>query len=311
MSLIVTRVKESPYFADNFSEIEKKALGEVGFTYQANDLNPDILITNTQTTMQELERFNLNHIKLMIHPNSGFDNFTVDFALEAHFPIVLGNPLRQSAVVEYIVSEIFARNRQKEQKVWNRNKREVSRKLLKDQKALIFGFGHIGKDLFKKIKSIFNEVDVVDPYIDGCLKEVKDFSKYHFILMACSLNQKNVRMINKSTFNEFREDACLINAARGELVCFEDLLKFLKENPLSLACLDVFEKEPFEINKFLNCENLRMTSHIAGCHDGLDLEIIQFEKGVLKDFLKGDAQFFQEKYEDLLLQNKIRNGEFI
>jgi (S)-sulfolactate dehydrogenase len=62
-----------------------------------------------------------------------------------------------------------------------------------------------------------------------------------------------------------RNDAVLINTARGGIVDEDALIEALKEGRLGGAALDVFETEPPEHPKrFLGVPNLLLTPHIAG-----------------------------------------------
>jgi D-3-phosphoglycerate dehydrogenase len=56
-----------------------------------------------------------------------------------------------------------------------------------------------------------------------------------------------------------------INTARGPLVNYNDLLKYLKNNHLAGAALDTFDIEPLPVNHELRkLNNVTLTPHIAG-----------------------------------------------
>ena len=62
-----------------------------------------------------------------------------------------------------------------------------------------------------------------------------------------------------------KDGVIIINTARGQLVCEEDLKEALKSGKVAAAGLDVFEAEPindpnYELFKF---ENVVVTPHIA------------------------------------------------
>ncbi len=308
MSLSIYRVDYSPYFSEEFQKNEIESLQEAGFNWLTEFRSvADVLITNTSTTSERLREFDLSRVKLIVHPNSGFDNFSPKFVSELDCPFVLGNSLRATAVAENIVTHLMARNQQPAQEKWNRDKSLIKRRLLKDQKVLIYGYGHIGQ-LVEQTLTTLMTVDVVDPYqkLNPSIK----LDEYDAILLCCSLNSRNKHMIDREYLSLLKSDVTIINSARGPLIDWEALLSFLENNPKSQAFLDVFEVEPHPIEKF-HLPNLHMTSHIAGVHEGLDREIIQFEKTVIEDFQKLSDANFRNQYKNLLLSGKILEGEFI
>ena len=75
-NLTFYRTKYSGYFPSNFKEIEEKTLLSLGITPSDNEGGAQILITNTDTYLDQ--PFS-DDVKLIIHPNSGYDNFSKKF----------------------------------------------------------------------------------------------------------------------------------------------------------------------------------------------------------------------------------------
>ena len=59
-----------------------------------------------------------------------------------------------------------------------------------------------------------------------------------------------------------KQNAFLVNIARGGLVDESALVKALTENRLSGVSLDCFEIEPY-IGPLLNCNNVQITAHMG------------------------------------------------
>ena len=59
-----------------------------------------------------------------------------------------------------------------------------------------------------------------------------------------------------------KENAFLINTARGGIVDEDALYKFLKERRISGAAIDTFEKEPYK-GKLKDLDNVILTPHIG------------------------------------------------
>lgn len=85
------------------------------------------------------------------------------------------------------------------------------------------------------------------------------------ISLHIPLNDNNLNYINENEFSLMKNDAILINTARGKLVNKEALIKKIKENSNFIYASDVFEKEPpLEDNyDLLNFKNVLITPHIG------------------------------------------------
>ena len=296
----ISRISTSPYQNSNFLEKERAALSE----FEKIDEKGEVLITNTLTDISSIDTTNL---RLIIHPNSGYDNFPIDFVKEAVCPIVIGNEIRAQAVSEYILFCLFKRfGIFSHQNSWDRKLK--NRFLLKDKNILIVGFGHIGKLVRKTLEPLAGNIFIVDPFVEGCHKSLVEISLKicDVVILSSSLNPTSFHLINREILEKFPKDLTLINPSRGNLVSQKDLVNFLKMNPDSFAFLDVFEEEPNDL-AFQEVNNLFATSHIAGVFENLDDQIIDFERRVLTDFFNYPSEFFT-KYKNSLLKNRIRDN---
>src|SRR6478735_7313580 len=107
----VVRTHISPYQSKDFiSQEETMISGLAGLNYrrlnEISDLDT-ILITNTHTDLRALPPGLLKRTKLIIHPNSGYDNFHKDHVLWKDIPIVIGHTIRAQAVAEYSIGAVF------------------------------------------------------------------------------------------------------------------------------------------------------------------------------------------------------------
>ncbi len=296
----ITRTSTSPYQNTDFLEKERDAL----FKFEQLEGDGKIVITNTLTDITSLDSSN---IKLIIHPNSGYDNFPLDFVKNANFPIVIGNEIRAQAVCEYILFCLFKRFGEfSHQIAWERKLK--NRFLLKEKNILIFGFGHIGKLLYKNLESLVNNIFIIDPFVDGCFKSTEEvpLQTCDVVILCTSLNPTSYHLLNKSLLEKLPVDLTLINPSRGDVVAQTDLFEYLKNHPRAFAFLDVFDQEPYEMRTSA-LTNLFTTSHIAGVFDNLDDRIIDFEKKVLRDFFE-NPEDFPLIYKNCLLKNRIKEN---
>ncbi|MEX1099080.1 MAG: NAD(P)-dependent oxidoreductase [Bacteriovoracaceae bacterium] len=319
MEAQIYRTNSSSYQDSSFFQQEKEKLESIpGIKYiksltEIRDDAPFILISNTHTEPSELPQILLDNTILMVHPNSGHDNFPKRFTQEMNFPIVLGNPIRSHAVAEYILSSIFHHFTPIKNHAYWSNNRKWDRKLLKEQKALIIGMGNVGKILYQSLSPLCEQVVAHDPYASETIahKDVKrewnpDLARdKDVIVIAASLTNSSRGMIDQQFLKNLSAEALIVNAARGEIVNEEHLISWLKKNERSHAYLDVFNEEPFRPGYLQNLPNLNKTSHIAGVYKELNNDIIEFERFIIKEFLESYSENkmeqFKTKYQELLL----------
>lgn len=307
----VIRTHLSPYQISGFKDLEKNRLESLGVSYLDSEtqIGPEtelIVLTNTHTKFEELSAKIKRQTKLVIHPNSGYENFETSQELKS-LPVIIGNEIRADAVAEYTLSCFVDYWSQRPvHQEWDKT-RHYPRRLMNQTTALIVGQGFIGRKLKAMLTAIGVQVITVDPRTTADYSSI-DFvtEKVDTLILAAGLNSSSKNMVTKKVLERF-QPKLLINPARGSLVCEKDLIEYLNTSQMS-AYLDVFEKEPLPTGS-LSHPRLFKTSHIAGVHQGLDQGIIDFEYKVIKDFLSLIESEFSVKYQTALLTNKWFQGE--
>ncbi len=302
----VFRPHLSRYFTANYLEREREELeGKLNSCEKIKYVGPDelpdlnlptILITDTHFKADtSIPAALWKKVILIIHPNSGHDNFPPHILKEFNFPFIKGNILRAKAVAEYILTILFNHyNQVPRQQEWNRQMFN-ERFLLSEQKILLFGYGHIGKIIAQSLSPLIDENNffIVDPY-KGNFPSAPKGVKFDAIVMACELTEETMEMVNETFFQEyFHEHSLLINAARGSLVKLDDLRKRAFDFPNNIYYLDVFPHEPRDLEKLKTYANIFCTSHLAGVYQNLDKETLSLIK-------KEIISFFQLRPRDLL-----------
>jgi D-3-phosphoglycerate dehydrogenase len=318
MHFKVLRLNTSPYSTGILSPLEKKQLENIRVQghsveyVESNTIQDDkslyILISNTQTNPASIPNELLKKTVLMIHPNSGYDNFAPSFVKEAHFPIVLGNEIRKFAVVEFILSALFHHfTALPHHEVWDFD-RQFSRPLLQSKKILVMGHGHIGKHLTKQLAQLGIEFYTYDPFVGP---KILPQTKMDVVILALSLNDQTKHIINKKFIDQrLVDNFLLINPARGELIDEHDLIEALTKKINASAVLDVFHPEPKDFKHFKKLKNVRLSSHIAGVFQGLNEVMVNFEEKIIRDFLTNIESFFKNHEKDFL-QNRYHKGKLL
>lgn len=311
-NLTVKRINSSPYFSPHFLKLEKETItGMTGAEVLPLDSQrpASILITNTHTDLSALGPDQLNLCELIIHPNSGYDNFSAEFISQNDFPVVIGNPIRAHAVANFILSALFSHySPLPEDRSWNVS-RKWPRKLLAELNVLILGMGHIGSLISSGLGPLVKNIHIYDPYLG---RTELDFNNVDVLIPVCSLNEKNHHFINRERLLLLNEDFLLINAARGDLINTSDLLSVLKMRPDAYAFLDVFEKEPADFSEFYNIvQNISLSSHIAGVYKNIDTHTVNFEARVIFDFINLNKSEFEQNYRNTILKNRLHPDHFL
>lgn len=319
MNYQVIRTHLSPYQSAHFTGVEKELVEQLGLKYQTLESFKDedsILITNTHTKLKDLPVQLLRRTKLIVHPNSGYDNFVADRNLLDSIPVVIGHTIRAQAVAEYSIGAVFEHLLELPQHITWSKERTWSRTLLKDTKVWVFGYGHIGKIIADTLATLGMKITVVDPFIETCPhKHLTDWKNGNLeearvVIAAMGLNETSKKLFNDDFFARANSSLLFINGARGKLVNEESLKSFLLSHPEAFAFLDVFEEEPFT-DKWYGFPQVWKTSHIAGVEKDLDNRILEFERLVINDFLKLERSYFLNKYHKELLQNKWVKGVLV
>ena len=135
----------------------------------------------------------------------------------------------------------------------------------------IIGLGRIGKQVLIRAKAFGMSILVYDPYITKeTAKElgvdIVDFQTLlknsDIMTIHVPLTPETKYLISKDQFKMMKENAIIINAARGGIINEDDLYEALIDN-LGGAGLDVFEKEPPEVSPLLTLDNVILTPHIG------------------------------------------------
>ena len=137
----------------------------------------------------------------------------------------------------------------------------------------ILGCGNVGKDLINLLKPFDCEILVND------ILSFPEFCKENSLqpvsldkLIMCSdiitlhvpLTNLTHNIINAERLNKIKQDAILINTARGGLIDENELKRLLIKGKLKAAAFDVFENEPPQDRELLSLPNFLATPHIGG-----------------------------------------------
>lgn len=257
-----------------------KSLGHdiIFFQDEREKINFDVsdiegIICNGLFLYNDIKIFkSLKYIQLT---SAGLDRVPLEYINEHNIEIYNARGVYSIPMAEFALSGIlqlvkqsrfFQKNQEKH--IWkkSRNLGELSGK-----KAVIIGAGSIGCEVAKRLQAFDMKVIGVDlkndskPFFDSIY--LFDELDEHLmiadvVVLTLPLTDSTRGMFDKSKFELMKASSIFVNIARGPLVVENDLVEVLSENKIAGAVLDVFEKEPIDINSPLwDMDNVILTPH--------------------------------------------------
>lgn len=136
----------------------------------------------------------------------------------------------------------------------------------------IYGLGRIGKTVAKRaihfgLKIIYHDIKPLEgEHLDfpaQCVSFDELLKESDFVSIHAPLTKETHHRFTKKEFKRMKNEAYLINAARGPLVKEEDLVQALKDGWIAGAGLDVYEFEPEVHPGLITLDNVVLLPHIG------------------------------------------------
>lgn len=231
------------------------------------------IICNGLFLYNDIEIFkSLKYIQLT---SAGFDRVPLDYINRHKIQLYNARGVYSIPMAEFAVAGIlqlvkqarfFQKNQEKHLWTKSRTLGELSEKT-----TVIIGAGSIGCEIAKRLQAFDMKVIGVDikndckPYFDSVylFDELNEqLMIADIVVLTLPLTDSTKGMFDKSKFELMKASSIFVNIARGPLVVENDLIEVLSDNKISGAVLDVFEKEPIDINSPLwDMDNVILTPH--------------------------------------------------
>jgi len=130
---------------------------------------------------------------------------------------------------------------------------------LRGDTCLIIGYGGIGKATANLMRAFGVRIEALnrsgrtDAPTDfiGTLDDLHTaIARADVVVLSCGLNAQTKGLINAAALAHAKDDAILVNVARGGVIEEADLFAHLKATPTFWACLDTWWGEPYRDGKF-------------------------------------------------------------
>ncbi len=169
---------------------------------------------------------------------------------------------------------------------------------LADRTLGIIGFGNIGRQTGKIARAMGMRVLA---YGSRETKEGREIAEYvdldtllresDVISLHCPALPETIGIINRETIAKMKDGVIILNNARGQLICEQDLFDALESGKVAACGADVLSTEPPQAdNPLLKAKNCILTPHISWASAECRKRIMTCTAENIKAFLRGEAR---------------------
>ena len=287
---------------DGVSQSGIDALEKAGFEVQTTTVAQDqlvdyinqnkinVLLVRSATKVRTDIIDNCSSLKIIGRGGVGMDNIDVAYAREKGLHVINTPAASSGSVAELVFAHLYGSVRflhdsnrnmplEGDSKFKNLKKAYAGGTELRGKTLGVIGIGRIGQATAKIAIGVGMNVKVYDPFIEevdipleffdgqSVSFKIKTVSKEEVLKEAdfftLHVPAQKEYVIGKAEFDQMKEGAGLINAARGGVIDEVALVNALESGKLGFAGLDVFENEPNPAIKVLMNSKISLTPHIG------------------------------------------------
>ena len=265
----IDELKDVAEVVTNFTISPEELIKEI------EDFDAIIVRSRTKVTREVIEA--AKKLKIIARAGVGVDNVDVQAATERGVMVINAPESTSITVAEHTMGLILALSRKisiadSSVKAGKWEKSKFMGIELNGKTLGVIGMGRIGSQVVTRSKAFGMETIVYDPYITEksaselgvTVVDLETLIKESDVMtIHVPLTPETKHLIAKPQFDMMKENAFIINCARGGIINEDDLYEALSSNKIRGAGLDVFEKEPPTMSKLCTLDNIVLTPHIA------------------------------------------------
>ena len=240
---------------------------------KSNIVDTDIVVIRSGTKINKDILENANNLKIIARCGVGVDNVDVEEATNKKIYVTNSPNANIISVAELTIGliisaarKIHISNNSLKDKKWDRNK-FLGTELYQKQLGLV-GFGKAAKEVAKRLSAFGMNIVFYDPYVDSSTIEAKKVDLDELLKTSDVISihvvktKETTNLINNEKLNLIKKGGILVNTSRGGIV--DEVALFQRSSDdVIFAGLDVFSKEPPDINKTFSTSNIVTTPHLG------------------------------------------------
>ncbi|MFW9788048.1 MAG: 2-hydroxyacid dehydrogenase [Candidatus Thorarchaeota archaeon] len=248
---------------------------------------------------------------------AGIDRVDLDAVKERGNIILCNNHVNSAEVAEFAISLLLAvaknlipSDRELRSGNWvHRWGGPVPNLEIRNKNVLIIGFGHIGVDIAKRLKSFdvtitaatrsgtSSNAGLVDHVVS--IGEVKQsVEQSDFVILSLPLTDESAGLVDKEFLSWMKPTSILVNISRGQIIDEQALYKALKEKRIRGAGIDVWWRYPSQWRgtaippsdvPFHELDNIVVSPHRAAYSAEIERELFLFAAKNILRFIGGET----------------------
>ena len=220
-------------------------------------------------------------LKVISRHGVGYDNIDLNYIKTKKITLLITATANAVAVAEHVIYMMLSVSKsinkydtEVRSGNFKKNSTNIETLELFNKEILILGFGRIGKSLIKRCIGFDMKVKIFDPFVSKELIDEFGGTKIDnldnglktcdYLSLHVPLTEKTKNMIDYSKLKTMKKNVIIINTSRGGIINEIDLDKAINEKIIFGAGLDVFEKEPVDMdNPLLKNKKVLLSPHSA------------------------------------------------
>lgn len=260
--------------------------------------NVDAAVCNGLFLYHDIKQF--TRLKFIQLTSAGYDRVPIDYIRNSGIHIFNARGVYSIPMAEWAlfrVLEYFKHG-------WNFKREQDNNHWAKDRTlrelsgctVAIIGAGNVGQEVAKRFQAMgsytigfdihtnktagFNSMTLIESLPDKV-------GLFDVIIITAPLLPSTKGIINRFILDRMKDDAIIVNIARGGIIKQEELIDILSKRKDIFAALDVFEDEPLDNNsKLWVMDNVAISPHNSFVGNGNNERMFNLIQSNLKDFVE-------------------------
>ncbi|MDP2729640.1 MAG: phosphoglycerate dehydrogenase [Dehalococcoidales bacterium] len=239
------------------------------------DYDALVVRSQTQVTADVIEAG--KKLQVIARAGVGVDNINIEAATQRGIVVVNAPTGNTISAAEHTIGLMLAlarhiprANAVLKSGVWRRN--DFTGIELRNKTLGIIGLGNVGSEVARRARGMEMKLLAYDPFVSADYAHnlqlelaplEKLFKESDFITLHVPLTESTRGLIGAKELALLKPTVRIINAARGELIDEEALVKAIREGRVAGAAIDVFATEPLTSSILFEEDNIIVTPHLG------------------------------------------------